>query len=311
MRGPEAEAERCGHRAHETIVDGQIARLDRELVEVVPAVLELRHALREPGRPRRRIQQEQIVGTERAAAGSARARVDNRARRGAIDADLCTTRGRTRERDRRGRASRRVPAGPMRGPRPGGRGARAWVTRTVAPVFVIRWAISWSPARGPIPTATTPANSVARYATCTAGPSGRNTATRAPRCAQRRPARSTARARRDSYSRHDMRSCSEITAGSSGRCPTWPATMSRMLVSDHAPFARYSRARALSITVRVGVLGVAQNAFGSRWTAAGTGWRYKRDALRHVMAWMSSGGNPARSRARSACVFGHVESQWG
>ncbi len=61
---PQAEAERCGHQRHQRFVVGEFAVGDGEGVEVDPAVLEVQHALREPGRSRGRVDEAQVVGTD-------------------------------------------------------------------------------------------------------------------------------------------------------------------------------------------------------------------------------------------------------
>ncbi len=61
VRGPQAEPERRGHRAQHNLVARQTTAAHRELMEVHPSVLRVHHTLRQPRRPRRRVDQEQIV----------------------------------------------------------------------------------------------------------------------------------------------------------------------------------------------------------------------------------------------------------
>jgi hypothetical protein len=99
VRRPHAEAERRRDHRAEDVVGGEAARLERELVEVEPAALVVHDALREPGRARSRVQQEDVVGREaergidrlEAAAAGELAFDDDVMRQGA--ADLAADRG--------------------------------------------------------------------------------------------------------------------------------------------------------------------------------------------------------------------------
>ena len=64
VRGPDAEAERCGNDRQEDVVGGELAVGDRLLVEVVPAVLGVDDALGQAGGARRGVDQERVVGPE-------------------------------------------------------------------------------------------------------------------------------------------------------------------------------------------------------------------------------------------------------
>ena len=61
MRGPHAEPERRRHHAHADVVAGQLAGVDGKLVEVEPPLLVVHDALRQSGRARRRVEQEDVV----------------------------------------------------------------------------------------------------------------------------------------------------------------------------------------------------------------------------------------------------------
>ena len=83
VRGPQAEAERRGHRAEEHVVARHLPRRGRELMEEEPAVLVVQHALRHAGGAGRGVDDEEIVGAVRAAAA-----VEGRVGRGiAVDGD--------------------------------------------------------------------------------------------------------------------------------------------------------------------------------------------------------------------------------
>jgi lactate dehydrogenase-like 2-hydroxyacid dehydrogenase len=56
---------------------------------------------------------------------------------------------------------------------------------------------------------------------------------------------------------------------------------------------------------------LTQYAFGSAWTAGGTGWRYNSEAFCQVMRRMSAGGRSPISRRMASWVSGQVESQCG
>ncbi len=64
VTGPNPEPERHGDDGQNNVVRRQVPVGDRFLVEVIPAVLGVHHALGQPGGPGRRIDQEHVVGSE-------------------------------------------------------------------------------------------------------------------------------------------------------------------------------------------------------------------------------------------------------
>jgi len=66
VRGPEPETEGGGKERHEDVVRPDVAVAAGDLMEVEPAILEVQHALREPGGARGRVDEREVVGADAA-----------------------------------------------------------------------------------------------------------------------------------------------------------------------------------------------------------------------------------------------------